>query len=636
MTRRMKKRSRQTSRSGTESTEDSGAANRSKADMQRGKRARVEVKLTEGKLPSSGSLSPTGPALEDLPISLYPQPHDTEMLFFTPRPKTSSNHATSPGSVTHIAPPGDDLSPIPAARRFLSRTSSRNLKENSNRLASPFTSHPSSRAGSPTKSKPKKKIQRSTFHTKSRTLSVALDPTALNQNVNFNQSSSAGILAQAQAKKAQSSKSDTMTHTRTGSIPIIPSLQDLSSDPWLVNPGSFTRYREELDSDIEHPSFFFDVPLGISTPPRKRRATTGVLRMRPDSSDLELSEHSPCWRGNDGEGLSRSPSPSAGSSGGHFQARRRRRTITHPAEADGFSRVLDFTSSIKDLRRTSSISCLNDVDASDQTTKPITQLSQASPLSTAFSKINLGLASAFSLSGIQSSLSPLSGLARSASAPTLEPAPLAANEGIRSALPSSGSSLTGHRDYESDDDELKGLFSELELNEGAKWDIATVRRMRDSDIAVPPVTPSERSVSQESSSLITSKPIESQKPIHRRKRGDTIRASDFARPPPVLDPSVNVTGTALADSNADGGTNSRARRTRSGTVTLANPAASSTVRPSSGNDAQRKATSPMRMHRRTQEGRFRVKRGIDDEPLRANSDDEDDELLLKARRSKKL
>jgi hypothetical protein len=83
---------------------------------------------------------------------------------------------------------------------------------------------------------------------------------------------------------------------------------------------------------------------------------------------------------------------------------------------------------------------------------------------------------------------------------------------------------------------------------------------------------------------------------HRRKRGDTIRASDFARP--IVSESVAAPTT---------------RRTRSGTVTLEKPAGASR-----GRHARKSGKLPT------------IKMKIDNEPLPPQgSDEDDDELLLK-------
>ena len=96
---------------------------------------------------------------------------------------------------------------------------------------------------------------------------------------------------------------------------------------------------------------------------------------------------------------------------------------------------------------------------------------------------------------------------------------------------------------------------------------------------------------------------------HRRKRGDTIRASDFSRPAifksaSALPPRTEAKRPATAASATS--------RTRSGTVTLAKPPTAGKAKTSRRGKLP---TVPMK---------------ILDEPLPPQgSDEEDDELLLK-------
>ena len=89
---------------------------------------------------------------------------------------------------------------------------------------------------------------------------------------------------------------------------------------------------------------------------------------------------------------------------------------------------------------------------------------------------------------------------------------------------------------------------------------------------------------------------------HRRKRGDTIRASDFARP--AVSESASAAGPSKAPAT---------RRTRSGTVILAK-----TPGAGRGRGYRRQGKLPT------------IQMRIDDEPLPDQaSDEDDDELLLK-------
>ncbi|KAI0831990.1 hypothetical protein BC628DRAFT_1415462 [Trametes gibbosa] len=139
-----------------------------------------------------------------------------------------------------------------------------------------------------------------------------------------------------------------------------------------------------------------------------------------------------------------------------------------------------------------------------------------------------------------------------------------------------------------DGDELLDLFSVLGLDEDEKW--GTVAGVDDSGVAFSAV---------DAQGL---KPPPSKGSRSTRKRGDTIRASDFAKMP--------------ASASFDGSSSSslaRAqrlppRRTRSGTVTQAT---------SSGSG------------RRKHEGWPTIRMRTTEEPLRVDVDDADDELLLK-------
>lgn len=131
---------------------------------------------------------------------------------------------------------------------------------------------------------------------------------------------------------------------------------------------------------------------------------------------------------------------------------------------------------------------------------------------------------------------------------------------------------------------------------------------------------------------LTSKAARSKEQTHRRKRGDTIRASDFVHPP------VSASGaSATTNPKASNATNEvHARRTRSGTVTLADFAASTSASRAAAErvrteQGRLKPTSPMRTHKRNREGWPTIRMKIDEQPLLAvTGDEDDDELLLKA------
>ncbi|KAI0794102.1 hypothetical protein C8Q74DRAFT_1157406, partial [Fomes fomentarius] len=146
---------------------------------------------------------------------------------------------------------------------------------------------------------------------------------------------------------------------------------------------------------------------------------------------------------------------------------------------------------------------------------------------------------------------------------------------------------------DSDGDELLELFSILGLDEDEKWNASNA-----DDSGVAFALP--RSQSHDSKS--SSRSVDTFRAT--RKRGDTIRASDYAKPPfSGYSGSLDSASTA----GSSGAQRIVARRTRSGTVTQAN---------SSGNS------------RRKHEGWPTIKMRTNPEPLRAEGS-EDDELLLK-------
>ncbi|TBU47546.1 hypothetical protein BD309DRAFT_988017 [Dichomitus squalens] len=141
-------------------------------------------------------------------------------------------------------------------------------------------------------------------------------------------------------------------------------------------------------------------------------------------------------------------------------------------------------------------------------------------------------------------------------------------------------------------DELLDLFSVLGLDEDQKW--SSFKRADDSGVVLS-------SDPYEGDSQWTS----AKAGRVGRKRGDTIRASDYTKPP------VLVTSGSLDSASTLGSSGSRrpsTRRTRSGTVTQASSSSSSTRRKHEGWPTIRMRTNP--------------------EPLRAD-ENEDDELLLK-------
>ncbi|OSD04858.1 hypothetical protein PYCCODRAFT_1407088 [Trametes coccinea BRFM310] len=145
-----------------------------------------------------------------------------------------------------------------------------------------------------------------------------------------------------------------------------------------------------------------------------------------------------------------------------------------------------------------------------------------------------------------------------------------------------------------DGDELLDLFSILGLDEDEKW--AMDGGADDSGVAFPNIQPPR--LSSSSGGRV------------RRKRGDTIRASDF----PFAPTSVSFDGHV--SSSVMGGQRVPPRRTRSGTITQASNTISADSNSSSSG-------------RRKHEGWPTIKMRTTTEPLRVHGDDADDELLLK-------
>lgn len=106
---------------------------------------------------------------------------------------------------------------------------------------------------------------------------------------------------------------------------------------------------------------------------------------------------------------------------------------------------------------------------------------------------------------------------------------------------------------------------------------------------------------------------------HRRKRGDTIRAADFARPSQPLE-AVSPMQFSARSSHVDI-LPPNTRRTRSGTVTLAKSAIRQGI-------SIQPAAARTKTSRRTG-GIPTIKMRIEDPLPKQASDEEDDELLIK-------
>jgi hypothetical protein len=194
--------------------------------------------------------------------------------FQTPHPLISAvgSPAVKPG-------PPEQMSPVPVARRILSRTSSRNLKENSRRprnLASPFSSRPGSITTSPVDKKYLK-----------RPLPIAMSRTRSEQKEQVNPENPLLRSVNPQHKKTPEVLKLSLRDRR----PSVPNssflMQEMARQDWLVPPKALSRFAIRdvdsyaLDSSPEfagdHSLFFGDLPLAISTPCHKHTAKLGPM-----------------------------------------------------------------------------------------------------------------------------------------------------------------------------------------------------------------------------------------------------------------------------------------------------------------------------------------------------------------------
>ncbi|KAI0731380.1 hypothetical protein C8Q76DRAFT_359678 [Earliella scabrosa] len=520
----------------------------------------------------------------------------TPSQFCTPQVSMPSDQSMAHSSGTRPTPAPDQLSPLPVARRILSRTSSRNFKENAGqrRLASPFSSRPGSRASSPDKAS-RGSRKRTAKHVKSRTLSQSgpLREKVVDRNLvqPLQQTSpQLSLLAPAAAPNELHAKPNISIHNRSSSTPSLqPVLDQMCSEAWLVPPKALSRSlvtaqtatgTDPQDAVTAHASFFEDEPMHISTPRRKRSATVGVwkhglmpqldadppppVRSLRYDSDVDMSDSS------------RPTSPSDSRSTRPGVPRRRRRTIVHLPSDSLFSSSLDFSALMSETER------FPRAPASEGSRSP----EQHPPIE------DLDLGPAFSLNNSPSACRK----STHSAARTFQASGFSVS--VPPALPGTPPSSPSHgrppvpANPDSDNDELLDLFSVLGLDEDEKWDAAP--GADDSGVAFT------LSRTQSHDSKLSS----SSAKIARRKRGDTIRASDYTKLP------LSGSSASFDSASAAGGSGAHRvvpKRTRSGTVTQANLSG-----------------GPKRKH----EGWPTIKMRTSAEPLRAD-EDEDDELLLK-------
>ena len=320
--RRMRKRSRTLSRKSSASDLDSqGPVQKNSEDLRHNQRKSLATKAFPLNKQDINDLSYQTPRPLESPV----------------KPKNAEQDAL------------EQLSPVPIARRMLSRMSSRNLKENrSNRnLASPFSSRPGSRSGSP-----EKPIQdnskRPRLHVKSRTLSSSIMSNVKNPNPAnaFNNNFSGESVA-------TTSTTQQIAHARTTSIPTIPSnpLGQISPQAWLVPPKAISRSPIALSvpPDVnEHASFYFDTPIEVSTPARDKKGFPDAQKTRQpsiysDDSDFDMSDAPESPTKNPRTVLRALIPPASPRKPG-----RRRRTIMHVSSDSIFSDALDFSTYITD------------------------------------------------------------------------------------------------------------------------------------------------------------------------------------------------------------------------------------------------------------------------------------------------
>ncbi|KAL4252884.1 hypothetical protein ABKN59_003608 [Abortiporus biennis] len=517
----------------------------------------------------------TAPSTPEIPRSLLlplQNQDPNEASYQTPKVLPPSEQSMS---FSDAALP-EQFSPIPVARRILSRTSSRNFKENArNRsLASPFSSHPNSQVSTPFRIN-----QRS--HLKSRTLSSNLSKRPDTQALR--RLPSVDVLNQNSTNNNINAQDvSNIMHHRSGSIPNIPVTQQSTSQDWLVSAKSITRsplqlqFNEELDAfQAEHPSFYFDCPAQISTPARKPVNTAPRPEFhRPtcysDDSDADISDV-------DFDIPSKEPAPQAPPpiASPRKPGRPRRRTILHVSSDSIFSSALDFST------------YMTDEESPDRIRKSSTKERMRSRTitgsrpTTIFQTVN-----------------------RESQA-YLAPAFSPAHDIPSSQVPDAALDHDTVTNAPADNEELHDMFSVLGLDEEPPFNDSGI------EFAEPPSPLAEKSSTG-----------------HRRKRGDTIRASDFPSRP-ILKP---VSSASIPEVSQSTKASRPTRRTRSGTVTLASiKSAASSSQATSTATFIGEGTANSRGNGQKQARRRRptIKVKIDDEPLPPQaSDEEDDELLL--------
>ncbi|EMD39164.1 hypothetical protein CERSUDRAFT_93207 [Gelatoporia subvermispora B] len=579
MARRMKKRSRQ-AKTASQAAESAGESEMEQPQRRAKKLKKSSECGTDSDLPSQ-------PPSDNVKAADYlAQRINDEGVFQTPEPSFYSEHYVLPSSAAKTTG-SDKLSPIPIARRMLSRTSSRNLKENNGppypqELASPFNSRPGSRIQSP-RPGAKKSSSKPVRHSKSRTLSSTImrkakkaEEKGMDELPTLNDSDLPAITFDAQYTigPASNAKLNPPAHFRTGSIPTL-NAQEAPPNTWLIPAKALDRPPPDMQFDSDpafeamQRSFYFDVPLQVSTPPRKSRtSTTGPWQFRHTPPTLDSSPIPPAKsriiEDVDMAGSPASESPSADAAA--RQLTRGRRAVVHMSSDSIFSSAMDFSMYINELDGPHNDGASKNEGA---TTGSVAVTNLLGPM----------LGEPFG-----------EGLLPT---PVLDPAVILTNTtaGIGSQTTIFSHSRSDREDGQAGTDEVRDLLSGLDLDAAASNDAAVTA-------SAPPEAPA------------AAKNTRTKEQTHRRKRGDTIRASDFIRPSGSLDSASTIAPAAVESTILGSGV--RTRRTRSGTVTLSNaPTALTSTK------SQSTARSQGPIHRR----------------MRVAYDEEDDELLLKPRRN---
>ena len=457
MTRRMQKRSRQAASS---ITDDEGQTEEA---LQKLKKPKSGMVLDSNVLHFPATVNAAAPFDADQSNACPPLSQrlgKSDMVFCTPRPPACSDYAMMPSSVPRpVYSEQRELSPLPAAHHMLSRTSSRHLKENRLlALGSPFSSRPGSRAASPgmtqKKGKGKGKTQRPLRHVKTRTLSVPDTSRIVTAAQVLHPVPASGTTTEDVNAHQRPSASGLAAHCRTGSIPTVSSTQ---AGDWLAHSAKLHK-NITIGASPTHASFFFDVPDEASTPPRKRRATTGGMRIETQDYDLTLSDmslDSVVPSGAYTQSASRPSSPESNAAPRRPLVRMRRRTITNPSGGSLFSSVLDFSGSAAEEQRASFALDVHGVDSHNRSFTHKPQQDDHASLATAFSGLNVALASAFAPAPDATQPTLGHALHRSTSLPALHasPPPAKLSGDSPGELPGLGSS----------DRQLRDLFVTLEL-----------------------------------------------------------------------------------------------------------------------------------------------------------------------------